>query len=198
MSTTIQLKAVRLSFPDLWKPGKPMNDGDEPKYGGQFIIDPGSENETITKNAMVAAAKETFGANWEAIVRSMEKSKKCLRNGDDNLDKEGNVREGYAGKLYVVARNKAKPAIVAAKAKNADGSWNYLTEADGKPYGGCYVNVKIEVKAMKAKDKIPNQIYARLLAVQFVRDGESFGAAPGSPEGFDDVEGAEDTAGELF
>lgn len=192
------LKDVRLSFPDLWRPGKPMQEGDTPKYGGQFIFAPDSEAAKACKEAMIAAAKETFGANWENIVKAMEKSKKCLRIGNDHLDKEGNVRDGYADMMYLVARNKAKPAIVAAKAKNSDGSWNYLTEADGKPYGGCYVNVKVNVKAMKAKDKIPNQIYATLEAVQFVRDGEAFGAGPGTPEGFDDVEGAEETASELF
>lgn len=192
----IQLKRVRLSFPDLWKPGKPMQEGDTPKYGGQFIIEPGSENEKIAKAALTAAATETFGANWANIVKSMEKSKKCLRIGNDNLDKDGNIREGYADQLYIVARNKAKPAIVAAKAKNDDGSWNYLTEADGKPYGGCFVNVKINVKAMKAKEKIPNQIYATLEAVQFVADGPSFGAGPGNPDGFENEE--EDQAGTLF
>lgn len=192
----VQIKAVRLSFPDLFKPGKPMQEGDTPKYGGQFIIEPGSENETIVKNALTAAAQETFGANWAAIVGAMEKSKKCVRRGDDNLDKDGNVRDGYAGKIYIVARNKAKPAIVAAKAKNADGSWNFLTEADGKPYGGCFVNAKINIKAMKAKDKIPNQIYATLEAVQFVRDGEAFGAGPGTPEGFDNEDDGAEASGD--
>ena len=182
----VLLKNVRLSFPDLFKPGKPMNEGDQPKFGGQFIIDLGSEAETAAKGAMMAAAQETFGVNWKAIVQAMEKTKKCLRNGNDNLDKEGNVRQGYADKMYIVARNKAKPAIV--HGKNADGTFKHLTEADGKPYGGCIVNVKIDIKAMKAKEKIPNQIYGSLMAVQFVKDGEAFGAAPGTPEGFDDVD----------
>lgn len=196
----VQIKGVRLAFPDLFKPGKPVNDGDQPKFGGQFLIEPGSDNEKIVKDAMVAAAQETFGPNWQAIVGAMEKSKKCVRRGDDNLDKDGNVRTGFAGMIYVVARNKSKPAIVGARAKNPDGSWNFLTEADGKPYGGCYVNAKINIKAMKAKDKIPNQIYATLEAVQFVRDGEAFGAGPGTPEGFEDEEGAEagGDAGGLF
>lgn len=195
---TVQLKSVRLSFPDLWTPGKPMNPTDTPKYGGQFIMAPDSEAAKLCKEALIAAAKETFGANWENIVKAMEKSKKCLRIGNDNLDKEGNIRDGYADNLYIVARNKAKPAIVAAKAKNADGSWNYLTEADGKPYGGCIVNVKVNIKAMKAREQIPNQIYATLEAVQFVGDGIAFGAGPGTPEGFDDVEGAEESEGSLF
>lgn len=188
------LKNVRISFPDLFKPGKPMNEGDTAKYGCQSIIDKGSEAEAAAKGAMMQTAQETFGANWKAIVGAMEKTKKCLRAGDDNLDKEGNIRNGYEGKMYLVARNKAKPALVGGK--KPDGTFHYFTEADGKPYGGCYANVKVDIKAMKAKDKIPNQIYASLMAVQFVRDGEAFGAAPGTPEGFDDVEGEAIGAGD--
>jgi hypothetical protein len=184
------LKNVRLSYPDLHKPGKPLNDGDTPKYGAQFIMDPDSDAAKVAKDALTQAAQETFGANWQAIVGAMEKTKKCVRRGDDNLTKDGAIRDGYAGKLYLVARNKAKPLLIGPR-KGADGQFPVLTEADGKPYGGCYVNVKVDIKAMKAKDRIPNQIYATLLTVQFVADGEAFGAAPGTSEGFDEVEGAE-------
>jgi len=183
------LKQCRLSYPDLWKPGKPMNEGDKPKYGAQFIFDADSEAGKIAQQALKDAAQETFGANWQAIVAEMDKTKKCVRRGDSNLTKDGAVRDGYAGKLYVVARNAAKPLIIGPK-KGADGQFPVLTEEGGKPYGGCYVNVKVDIKAMKAKEKIPNQIYATLLTVQFVADGEAFGAAPGTAEGFDDVEGA--------
>jgi hypothetical protein len=183
------LKNVRLSFPDLFKPGKPMNEGDVPKYGAQFIFDADSEAGKAAQEALISAARETFGENWKAIVGAMEKSKKCVRKGDDNLSKEGVVRDGYAGKLYLVARNKAKPLIIGPR-KGADGTFPVLTEDGGKPYGGCYVNVKVDIKAMKAKDKIPNQVYASLLTVQYVSDGEAFGAAPGTAEGFDEVEGA--------
>lgn len=189
------LKNVRLSYPDLHKPGKPLNDGDVPKYGAQFIFDTDSEAAKVAKQAMVAAAQEAFGANWQAIVNAMEKTKKCVRKGDDNLTKDGAIRDGYAGKLYVVARNKAKPLLIGPR-KGADGQFPVLTEADGKPYGGCFVNVKVDIKAMKAKDRIPNQIYATLLTVQFVADGEAFGAAPGTSEGFDDVEGANPVGGD--
>lgn len=184
------LKNVRLSFPDLWKAGKPMNEGDTPKYGAQFIFEKDSEAATAAKAALTQAAQEAFGANWQAIVGAMEKSKKCVRNGNDNLTKDGAVRDGYADKLYLVARNKSKPLVIGPR-KGADGQFPVLTEEGGKPYGGCYVNVKVDIKAMKAKDRIPNQIYATLLTVQFVSDGEAFGAAPGTSEGFDDVAGAE-------
>lgn len=196
--TVAILKNVRLSYPDLFKPGKPMNEGDTPKYGGQFIFSPDSEAAAAAKAAFTATATETFGPNAKAILGAMEKSKKCLRNGDENLTKDGAIRDGYGGNLYVVARNKAKPLLIgpvrtAPKGTNdathSDG-FPILTEEGGKPYGGCYVNVKVDIKAMKAKEKIPNQVYATLLTVQFVADGEAFGAAPGTADGFDDVEGA--------
>ena len=98
------LKAVRLSYPDLWKPGKPMQEGDTPKYGGQVIHHDGTDNATTPKNAFVAAAQETFGENWQAIVGAMEKSKKCIRKGNENITKDGAIRDGYKDKLYVVAR----------------------------------------------------------------------------------------------
>lgn len=184
------LKNVRLSYPDLHKPGKPLNPTDTPKYGGQFIFAPDSEAAAAAKNALTQAAQEVFGANWQAIVGAMEKSKKCLRKGDENLTGDGAVRDGYAGNLYLVARNKVKPLII-GPLKDASGNFPVLTEESGKPYGGCFVNVKVDVKAMKAKEQIPNQVYATLLTVQFAGDGESFGAAPGTAEGFDEVAGAE-------
>lgn len=183
------LKNVRLSYPDLWKAGKPMNEGDTPKYGGQFIFAEGSDAAKTAKDALTAAAQETFGANWQAIVGAMEKSKKCLRRGNDNLTKDGAIRDGYADNLYLVARNKVQPLIIGPR-RDASGVFPTLTEAGGKPYGGCYVNVKVDIKAMKAKEKIPNQIYASLLTVQYVSDGEAFGAAPGTADGFEDVAGS--------
>lgn len=189
------LKNVRISFPDIWKPGKPMNEGDTPKYGGQFIFAPDSEAATAAKAAFIAAAKETFGDNYKAILEAMEKSKKCIRDGNLNLDKEGRVRDGYKDMQYLVARNKTKPLIIGPR-KDASGQFPQLTEEGGKPYGGCYVNVKVDIKAMKAKDRIPNQVYATLLTIQFVSDGPSFGAAPGTSEGFDEVEGATEIGSE--
>ena len=180
------LRDVRLSYPDLWKPGKPMNPTDTPKYGAQFIFAPDSEAGKTAKTTLVQSAQEVFGANWQAIVAAMEKSKKCVRKGDENLTKDGAIRDGYGGNLYLVARNKAKPLIIGQR-KGPDGQFSVLTEADGKPFGGCYVNVKVDIKAMKGFEQVPSQVYATLLTVQFLRDGPAFGAAPGTAEGFDEV-----------
>ena len=61
------------------------------------------------------------------------------------------------------------------------------------PYRGCYVNAKVEFvagKSFKGSDGqiIPNQVFARIIAIQFVKDGEAFGSGPTNAEGFDDEE----------
>lgn len=206
---TIILKGCRLSYPDLFERGNPPPDakpGTLGKYGGQFIYDIGSENERIAKEAFFAAAQETFGPNWQAIVSTMEKSKKCIRKGDENLTTDGAVRDGYAGKMYVVARNKTQPLLIGPVRTMPKGT-NDSDHSDGFPiirsengsqlYGGCIVNVKVDIRAMKAKpaERIPNQVYATLLTVQHAADGPSFGSARGTADGFEDEEGAEAPAG---
>jgi len=66
-----------------------------------------------------------------------------------------------------------------------------LTEKDGRPYGGCYVNVSLDIwvqdpKGEKAKNG--KRINATLRGIQFMADGDAFaGGAPADPEEFDDL-----------
>lgn len=175
----IFLKEVRLSFAqNLRTPGRPPSDPNAKlKYSAQFIIEPGSPNHKALEDAMKAQASAKFGANWEAIYNSIDGNKKCLRDGNKNLDGSGQVRGGYAGKLYVKANNSMTPVIV-------DQSGAVLAEASGKPYSGCYVNVKLDIYAQN-KPGQGAQVNAALLAVQFVKDGEAFGGVPPSADGFE-------------
>lgn len=186
MAKEIILPDVRMYWGDLFRlPEKTEDQEGEPKYGGTFIIEPESEAHKRARAAFAETAQEIFGANFAAIVNAMEKSKKCIRKGDEYLDKGGNQRPDFVGKLYIVARNKLKPAII--------GPDKRPLSDDGTLYNGCHVNIKVIIQAMKAKGKIPNQVYARLQAVQYARKGDAFGAAPGNAEGFDEVESDLDT-----
>jgi hypothetical protein len=186
----VVLKRVRLQYGDLHRRGKPNKDKpNEPgKYAANGIMEEGSEAFKTAYDAFLKAAQETFGANWQAVIEAMEKSSKCIRKGNQNLDQSGNVRVGFADKMYIVAKNPAKPAIVDSKVTIVDGKpvYNYLTEEDGKPYNGCWVNLKVDIYAMKAKGDIKAGVFAKLMAVQFVENGEAFGSAPGTPDGFED------------
>lgn len=194
--STIILKDVRLSYPDLFKRGRPPKDKpNEPgKYGAQFIFDPESPAGKLARETLIAVAQAEFGPNWQNIMTVMEKSKKCVRKGNENLTQDGAIRDGYKDKLYVVARNKVQPLIIGPArtmpagtntSTHSDG-FPILTESDGKPYGGCIVSAKVTFRAMKAKGDLPAQVFATLQTVQFRGDGEAFGAAPGTAEGMDD------------
>jgi len=95
-------------------------------------------------------------------------------------------------------------------AQHPNGQFPYITEAGRAligavdvtdelgyevkvPYRGCYINMKVVFIAGKQftgadKKIIPNQVFAKIEAVQFSADGEAFGAGPTSAEGFGEEE----------
>lgn len=181
---TVVLKNVRLSFPDLFKVGTPpAGSTSEPKFGGQFIFDKESEAFARAQAEVIKVATEKFGKNALAIISELAKDKVCLRKGNSNLDKAGEVRNGYKDMSYITARNKVRPIVV-------DRDKTPLIEADGKPYGGCYVNVSVDIYAHD-KPGLGKRVDATLLAVQFVGDGESFGGSKGTADVFDALDDGE-------
>lgn len=213
------LPDVRLAFPDLWQ-ARAGKDGKNPKFGGNFIFTRESEAYKRAEAAFLKAAQEEYGPNWQNFLTVMEPSKKCLRNGDRNINSQtGEIRQGFAGMMYVTAKNKQKPVVIAHRYHNGepvhiaeDGSaWVKGAKVDpstlgfevDKPYGGCFVNAKIEIGAMKAKGEIAANVFARLVAVQYLRKGDAFGAGPANADGFEDMGGDEGessapAAGSLF
>jgi len=178
------LKNVRLSFPDLFKVGTPpAGSVSEPKFGGQFIFAKDSDAFKVASGEVMRVAIEKFGKNAPAILAELGKDKVCLRKGDGNLDKSGEVRNGYSGMSYITARNKVRPIVI-------DRDKTPLVEADGKPYGGCFVNVTVDIYAHD-KPGLGKRVDATLLAVQFVADGESFGGSKGSADDFDVLDDGE-------
>lgn len=173
----LMLKDVRLAFPDIFKVGK---FGD---YGVACLMSPKHPAVKEIEAGMLAVAKEKWGAKAEAIMKSLKATDKlCLRNGDAKPD-----QEGYAGNLYLTARSKVRPSVF-------DRDRSPLTQEDGKPYSGCYVNVSIELWAQDNKD-YGKRINAGLRGVQFLRDGDAFagGSKPASEEEFDELSVGEDT-----
>lgn len=188
-SERVHLKNVRLANFYGHKPYNKPNNRGELKYRSTFILDVDSENDKLVKAAIMNTAEAEFGPNWKTIVAAMEPSKKCLRSGDQALDSSGNIREGFAGKKFVSSANKDKPAIVWGK-KGTNGKFIPIDADEGKPYNGCYVNAMVDVTSMGKWEDAPNNIYAKLIAVQFLSDATAFAGGGGvSADGFDEVEG---------
>ena len=174
----IMLTNVRLAFPTLFE-AKTVNGEGKPAFSASFLIDPADPQVKAINAAIEQVAKEKWGAKADAVLKQLRATDKvALHDGDlkSNYD-------GFAGNLYVSARSAVRPTVI-------DQARNPLTEQDGKPYAGCYVNVSIDLYAQD--NNYGKRINASLRGVQFVGDGDAFGGGgSASVDEFDVVEGAE-------
>lgn len=218
-SAPVILKDVRIQWMNLFQP-----DDESGKFKLVALMDPKSDAVGVAKKAMIDAAKGLWKDNAENMIRSMAANNKAVRNGDDKMDDAGNVKEQFKGMLYFSASAKKdkKPKVVTQRKHK--GEFVDITESgrglvNGQdvtdelgypvtvPYRGCRVNAKVEFCAGKTfktnkdgkEEVVPNQVFARILAVQFLRDDEAFGSGNASAEGFDDEDvPAGSSAEELF
>ncbi len=154
----ITLPNVRLSFPCLWNP-ESMEEGQEKKFSATFIFDNKEHGPLLDEiNALIdRLALDEF--------KKKIGFKRCLRDGNEKSE-----LEGYGdGKSFLNASNKARPGVV-------DRRLNPIVESDGIIYAGCYVNARIRLWVQN--NTWGKRVNAQLRAVQFVKDGESFGAGP--------------------
>lgn len=154
----ITLLNVRLSFASIYT-AKSVNDGD-PRFSCSFLLDKEKDAKQIAslQKAIADIAKEKFKG------KTPPADKLCLRDGDEK------EFDGYAGMMFVSAANAKRPNVV-NRAKGA------VAEGEPQaPYSGCYVNGVVRLWAQD--NKFGKRINASLEVVQFVKDGDAFGAPP--------------------
>ncbi|RWA36743.1 DUF2815 family protein [Xylella fastidiosa] len=170
----LTLKNVRLAFPVLFEPKKVNGEG-EAAFSACFLIDPADPQVKALNQAIDKMANDKWGVKAAGQLKQM-------RMGDRVALHDGDLKasyDGFAGHLYVSARNKARPLVV-------DRDRTPLTAQDGRPYAGCYVNANIELWAQD--NNYGKRINASLGGVQFLRDGEAFaGGGVASVEDFEDL-----------
>ncbi len=156
----IRLTNVRLSYPQLFVP-KAIEQGKEPKFSATFLLD---------KKQHAALIKQIESTTERVALDTFKKKVKLnripLRDGNEKAEVEG-----YGDEVMFVAANETRrPAVV-------DRDLTPLTKDDPKPYAGCVVNATVRVFAFDHPTG-GKGVSMALRAVQFVKDGESFGAAP--------------------
>ncbi len=171
----IALSNVRLAFPALFE-AKTVNGEGEPAFSASFILPANHPQIAQIKQAMDQIGKDKWGAKWAQVKKEIEtKDRTALHDGDTKAD-----YEGYAGNLYISARNKTRVTVV-------DRDRTPLVQADGRPYAGCYVNASIELWAQD--NNYGKRINASLRGVQFLKDGEAFaGGGVASEDEFEDLD----------
>jgi hypothetical protein len=162
----IKIKNARLSFPALFR--KAVFQGAETKFEATFLI---PKNDPVVKEikAEIKRLLET-----ELKGAKLADDKICLKDGD------AFEYDGYAGHYSIKASTDKRPLVI-------DRDKTPLNAEDNKPYGGCYVNANIELWAQN--NGYGKRINAKLLGVQFAKDGEPFASgAVASVDDFDDFD----------
>jgi hypothetical protein len=169
----LRLENVRLSFPDLWE-AKKVGDG-EPKFSAAFLLDKKEHEDLIVqcKTIAWAAAKEHFKDKAKELI-AKKKLTIFLHEGSEK-DYEGYSDEN----MFISASSKRRPVVM-------DRDKTPLVESDGRPYAGCYVNAVVRIWVQD--NQYGKRINAELMGVQFVRDGDAFGAAPLSDDAFENLD----------
>ncbi len=174
------LRDVRLAFPSIWKATSPAGGG-EAAFSASFLLPPTHKQLPEIKEAMFTVATKKWTSKASAIYKALEASDKlALHDGDTKSE-----YDGFEGNLFISTRSKIRPTVF-------DGQRNELSEADGKPYSGCYVNASIELWAQD--NQFGKRINAQLRGVQFLRDGDAFagGSRPADADEFDELGVAEE------
>jgi len=175
----INLKKVRLSFPDLFT-AKAFEEGGTKTYGCTLLVEPGSANDKAIRVAMQKASEEKWGVKHAPILKAALAS----NNSQKVCYWDGSTKEydGYDGVQALTAKRgetKGRPLVI-------DRDKSPLTEADGRPYAGCYVNASVEIWAQD--NRYGKTLRCELLGVQFAADGDAFSAGSVADESdFEDM-----------
>ena len=176
----VKLQNVRLAFPQIFEPKAFGEDGSDPAYGCSLIFPKTHPAYKLVNDAIESVASEKWEKKASEVLKQLRGADKtCLHDGDGKPD-----YAGFPGNFFIASRNKAHPLVI-------DRDKSPLTQSDGKPYAGCYVNATVDVWAQA--NKFGKRVNATLSGIQFFKDGDAFtGAAPSTPDDFDDLaEGAD-------
>ena len=154
----VQIKDVRITFPQLWEP-KQVNGQGDPKFSASFLMPKDHPQIGEVKAALTEAATAKWGPKAADTLKALfAQDRLALHDGDAKSD-----YDGYEGNLFVNASNKIRPLVV-------DQGRTPLAASDGKPYSGCYVNAIVEFWAQD--NQFGKRVNASLLGVQFSKDGD--------------------------
>jgi hypothetical protein len=176
-STKYHLKNVRLSYPSLHV-AKAGMEGGKAQYQANLLLDKTAHAKDIEalRKLIDRVALDKFG-------KKVTLKHVCLRDGADLEDKEGYGEDV----MFIVAKSEDPVPVV-------DGNKIAIPHEliKSKCYGGCYVNAIVRLYAWSHPTG-GKGVSAGLGAIQFVRDGDSFGAGRVNPdEEFETVEAEDD------
>lgn len=164
----VLLENVRLSFPALFEPKAGDEPGSKPKYGATFLLHKVKNQKSIKA---LEAAVETVKKTAD-VLKGKKIAKAPIRDGSEKDQLDGYTDEV----MFISARNHNRVGVVNRKCVS-------VTAQDVKevPYAGCFVNATVECYGY-THPKSGAGVTWSLRNVQFVGDGDPFGAKATPPE----------------
>lgn len=147
-------------------------------------------------SALNKIVKDLIKEQWpKATPELVKKIRVPFKDGNANLDKEGEIKPGYEDMIYVSLDTKNQAPLL----KNAKGEVMTPEEGRNELYGGCYGRALVNAGTY---DHLGNKgVKFYLAAVQKHRDGEPMGDGKTTSaqvdrlmEAFDDQEDATDNS----
>ena len=182
MSEIIMLTGVRLSFPALTE-ARASAPNSPAKFGCDVIIDMQSPQWVEAMKQVVATATEKWSDKAQGVLSMIQQDKKfrCYGQGNEKINKKTFAPyDGYEGMGYISAANANAPQAIKPNGAPVDATNTMEYQAIvRKMYGGCYVNVAI--KFWPQDNQHGRAVRCELVAIQFNKDGESFGDG-GTPD----------------
>lgn len=176
-SNPLKIRRARLSFPRLWEP-KAFQEGQKPRYEATFLLDPSDKAHAQIIEKKIPDIIAELAAEAYPNAKEREKFLKVYKSSfglAEDLDKD---YDGYEGMFVLPSHNTQVPVVI-------DKDKSPLGEGSGRPYAGCYVNGSVSFWLQD--NQYGKRINVNLRGVQFVEDGEAFGAAAvNADEEFDD------------
>lgn len=176
---------ARLSYEHLWKATASVENGPK-KYRANFLIDPSTSQGKKDIAQVENAIDEVKEAVWPGKNPKFKDDRYAFLDGDEMVDANGDVRDGYEGMMFVKAANDKRP-----KLRDRDGQTD-LTEEDEKIYSGAHVILYGRFYGIKDQAKGGNGIFCSIDAVQFVKHGEKFGGGGINDDEFEQLPDDED------
>ncbi|EGP43129.1 ssDNA-binding protein [Achromobacter insuavis] len=186
----VKLNNVRIAFAQGLTAASKSGEEAAPAYSCIFLIpEKGDPNRQVVEDALRATAREKWGAKADAIL--------------DNFFEVGNPKEGcywpgkrksydgFEGNMALAAKRPetdGMPLLLDAdKSPLWDGSkGKAMPGKEGRIYSGCYVNASVNI--WPQDNKWGRTLRAELLAVQYSKEGDSFGSSSkGDASDFDDL-----------
>lgn len=182
-SEVLHLNNVRLSYLQLVTPTA-FQEGQEKKFQATALLDVSDPDHQKIIKDVKRAARDLMNRAYGKDFKPAGLKGVCFGDGNKVTDDDGNVRDGYKDTFYVRLNSKVRPGTANRRGQP-------VVEGDPQfPYSGAYGNVTCTLWAQN--NQFGKRINGNLRAVQFVKDGEAFGAAPVNVE--DEFEALEDNS----